>query len=130
MGGYLPNPLAVGALKALSYGAVGWAARRRASSPESVVKFALIRVAAGALVGVLFAAAVSGASLSEVHAYLLFQVPRFVVWAALLHLFFRPRGGALELVLWSALGLGVSALTDYVVLHLFEKTPWLRMAFC
>src|SRR5712671_5636878 len=130
MGGFVPNPLALGAIKAAAYAGFGWTVRPHASRPRNPVLFGLARVGAGFLVGITFAMLMSRANWSESGIYMLFLVPRLVLWAALLHVWFRPKGGARALLLWSLAGTAVSSAIDLLVFQLFEQVPWLRMSFC
>ena len=133
MGGFVPNPLALGAVKAAAYAGFGWTVRPHAARPRNPVIFGLARVGAGFLVGLAFAMLLSLISADrwpEHWIYLLFLVPRLLLWAALLHVWFRPRGGARALLLWSLAGTAVSAAVDLIVFQLSEKIPWLGVAIC
>jgi hypothetical protein len=72
-----------------------------------------------ALVALLLLLALLGLRLptpmwSDRQAYLAFLVPRFALWAVLIHYWFRPRGGIAALAIWSALGVALSTGIDLV----------------
>ena len=54
---------------------------------------------------------------------------RFLVWAAVLHLWFRPRSGR-ALAGWAAAGTALSACIDLIAFHFVNDVSWLRMAWC
>lgn len=134
MGGYVPNPVAIAAAKAVGYSVFGWAVRLRSARRGNPVGFGIARLAAGWLVGAaLLGVLVSlqrTAGWSDRQMYLVFLVPRFVLWAVLLHYWFRPRGGIGPLAIWSAVGFALSTGIDLLVFRLYESVSWLRIGIC
>jgi hypothetical protein len=47
MGGYLPNPVAVGAMKTVAYSLFGWFVRSKSARSPNPLAFGVVRVAAG-----------------------------------------------------------------------------------
>src|SRR4051812_41813934 len=127
---YLPNPIAIGAVKAIAYGAFGGLVRRFSTRPGNVFAFAAIRVLAGWMAGLLFFAAVaalpSQAQWSDRQLVLFYAPVRLVLWAALLHAWFRPKGGLAALALWSLLATGLSTAIDLTIFHYVNDVSWLR----
>jgi hypothetical protein len=102
MGGCVPNPVAIATAKAVGYSLFGWAVGRKSSRRGNPVGFGIVRLVAGWLVGVALVAlllllALLGLRLptpmwSDRQAYLALLVPRFALWAVLIHYWFRPEG--------------------------------------
>ena len=130
---YLPNPVSIGALKALAYGGFGALVRRRSARDGGLWGFAAVRVLAGWIMGLLFFVAVQALPASEHWSdrqLVLYYAPvRFLVWAAVLHVWFRPKGRA-ALLGWAAAGTLLSACIDLVVFHYVNDVSWLRIAWC
>ena len=114
MGGYVPNPLTLSAAKLGGYWLLGVLARRRAVHPRSPLVFAVLRGAAGLLVGTGFLLAMSALApnATDQSAYALFQVFRVLVWATVLHFWFGLRGGAAALAVWTGAGTLLSVAID------------------
>jgi hypothetical protein len=130
MGGYLPNPVAVGAMKTVAYSLFGWLVRSRSARSPNPLAFGVVRVAAGWLVGIGFALLVSSAKLGDREAYAIFLVPRFLLWAFLLHIWFLPHGGWRALAIWSIVAVALSTALDLIIFRIFTDVPLLRMTFC
>jgi hypothetical protein len=134
MGGIVPNPVTISGLKLVSYGGLGWILRQKALRPGNPLGFAFIRLVAGWLVGLAFfftiARPVEGAGGSDKEIYLLFLVPRFGIWLALVHFWFRPKGGMTALVLWCLLGVAISTAIDVLVFRFAESVPWFGIGIC
>jgi hypothetical protein len=134
MGGIAPNPATISVLKFAGYSAFGWLVRRRAWRPGNSLGFALVRLLAGWLVGLTFffviVGPLDGRDWSDQQVYLLFLVPRLGLWAALLHLWFRPRGGTPALLFWSLLGLALSTAIDLLVFRFAASVRWFGIGIC
>jgi hypothetical protein len=131
---YLPNPVSIGALKAIAYGGFGALVRLRSARAGGLLSFAAVRVLAGWIVGLIFfvalSALVAGDSLSDRKVMLAYAPLRFLVWAVLLHVWFRPKGGRAALLGWAAAGTVLSVCIDLVVFHFVNDVSWLRIAWC
>jgi uncharacterized membrane protein len=131
---YLPNPLAIGALKAIAYGAFGGLVRRFSARPGNLFGFAAVRVLGGWGAGLVFFAALAALA-NQAHPsdrqLLLYSAPvRFLVWALLLYAWFRPKGGIAALALWSLLATLLSTAIDLTIFHFVNDVSWLRIAWC
>jgi len=97
------------------------------------VGFGVVRLVAGWLVGAALVALLlrlPTPGWSDRQAYLAFLIPRFALWAVLIHYWFRPSGGIAALAIWSALGVALSTGIDLVVFHFSERVSWLRIGIC
>jgi hypothetical protein len=140
MGVCVPNPVAIATAKVVGYSLFGWAVCRKSSRRGNPLGFGIVRLVAGWLVGVALVAlllllALLGLRLptpmwSDRQAYLAFLVPRFALWAVLIHYWFRPRGGITALAIWSVLGVALSTGIDLLVFHFSESVSWLRIGVC
>jgi uncharacterized membrane protein (GlpM family) len=133
MGGYVPNPVAIASAKAVAYSLFGWAVRHKSSRRGNPVGFGVVRLVAGWLVGAALVALLlrlSTPGWSDRQAYLAFLIPRFALWAVLIHYWFRPRGGITALAIWSVLGVALSTGIDLLVFHFSESVSWLRIGVC
>lgn len=131
MGGYVPNPVPLAAVKVVAYSLFGWRVARRSPRAGNPIVFGVVRVLTGWVVGLAFLpllARLSGPR-ADWLAYLAFLVPRFALWAILIHAWFRPRGVA-ALAMWSILGVVLSSAIDLAFLRVYEGVSWLRIGVC
>jgi len=131
----LPNPVAMAAVKFVGYAAVGHLVKRRASDRRNIWLFSAARVflgwviAAGLGVGLMRFGDAWGESWGPIY-YALLTVPRFLVWAILIRVWFRPLGGNPSTLCWAGVGTGVSTAIDLVFFKIFEHVPLLAVPFC
>ncbi len=131
----LPNPVPLAAAKFLGYAALAHVVRRRGTTRGNVWLFSAIRVflgwavGAGLAVGLWGFADAWGDAQGPIY-YAILTVPRFLLWAVLIHWWFRPVGGNSAALLWAGVGTGVSTAIDVVFLCLFEHVPFLGLPFC
>jgi hypothetical protein len=134
MAGYVPNPLAIVALKAASYSLYGWIVAARSEHRRNPIVFGLLRTAAGWIVGLPFLLAISASASAagwSNWAYMLVMIlPRLAIWSLLLSLYFRPKGGTWALVWWTIGGTIVSTATDAVIIFVFDKVDALLIPMC
>jgi hypothetical protein len=133
MGGYVPNPVTLTAAKVGGYWLFGAVARRWALHARSPLVFAFLRAGAGLLVGITFLWAMTALKVpgGDLQAYVVFQVFRVVVWATVLRLWFRPRGGLTALALWTVLGTALSIGMDLLFAGLSQlNIPWATWTIC
>jgi hypothetical protein len=133
---YLPNPIAIGAIKAGTYLAVGALVRVRAATPGHPLlrplTFSLARTLLGWVVGVpvLLIAVTAFTELSNVGVVAVLALPRFILSAALIQHFFHPRGGWRETAAWGLLSVTTATTIDLLLLRTFQEVEWLRVGWC
>jgi len=133
---YLPNPVAIGTIKAATYVIVGALVRVRATMPGHMVlkpvTFGIVRAILGWLIGapLLLIAIAAFNELSSVAVVAVLAVPRFILSCILIQLFFRVRGAWQEAAAWALLSVTTATMIDLVVLRMFEHVEWLRLAWC
>jgi hypothetical protein len=133
MPGFVPDPVAVSAIKLVGYSAFGWLVQRWGQRRGNPILFGVARVAAGWLVGIAFVAALTTFPLGSGEGWsvaLLLFGPRLAMWALLIRLFFRPRGGMPALLLWALAGTLLSTGISAVIEATYKNTPWLRAGLC
>ena len=133
---FVPNPVAVGVLKLVGYWGVGILVKRRAAFERSPLTFGALRVALGLIIGAIFAVlamkmlvATPEPRWSPLQVYALLTIPRYLAWALLIHVWFRPVHGGKSTFAWAAMGTAVSAAIDVLVLFTFEDVALLRSTF-
>jgi ascorbate-specific PTS system EIIC-type component UlaA len=128
---YIPNPFGVGAIKTATYAVFGWTVQRGSPVRGNPLLFGLLRTAVGVLVELAFVAILdlTRADGLDLHLYLVLQVPRMFMWAAMLYVWFQPKGGTRALVLWTVAGTALSIAIDAVYLHFFDRAAWLSLAW-
>ena len=121
------------AAKVGGYWLFGACARRWALRSRSPLVFALLRAGAGVLIGVAFLWALTAFKVlgTDLQAYVAFQALRVAVWATVLHLWFRPRGGLPALALWTFLGTAFSIGMDLLFTGLSQlRVPGATWTIC
>ena len=131
----LPNPLALAAVKFVGYAAVGHQAKRRGTTRGNVWFFSRVRVVLGWVIGLALGVGLMrfadawGESWGPI-CYAILTVPRFLVWAFLIRVWFKPVGGNPATFLWAGVGTAVSTVIDLVVLKLLADVPFFGVPFC
>ena len=134
MGAYIPDPIAVVALKTTLYGAYAWLVTTQAQTPRNPIVFALLRVGTGWVVGAAALlvlapiAALLGGGAGVVLAGM--TLPRAALWWLLIEHYFRPRGGKRTLLWWTLGGVALSTATDLLIFYWFPTVPALRHGWC
>ena len=57
-------------------------------------------------------------------------VPRFLSWALLIYVWYRPTGGLRSTLLWATAGTALSAAIDVTFLALADRIPFFQMGWC
>lgn len=99
--GMVPNPLALAAVKVIAYSAFGHQVEKRSEVRRSAWIFGAMRVFVGWMVGIplLFLLPHEGESAGYLY-YAILTVPRFLTWAILIYVWYRPIGGRRSTLLW------------------------------
>ena len=127
---YVPNPIAVEVLKVTTYTLFGWLVRSRSVSRRNPIVFGVLRVIFGWGVGILSYWLTMSILESDWGLLAMMAVPRFLLWAVLLRVYFQPIGGTRALLLWSLGGLTFSTATDLIIMYAFPYVDWLRVGWC
>jgi hypothetical protein len=129
---YVPNPLAFAAAKFLAYSLVGAIVKTRGATKRSALGFGLARTFSGWVVGfpLLLAGSAIFTQLTNQGLVAWLALPRLVVSAVLIHVFFHPRGGWRETFAWSAGSVAIASIIDVAIMASFERVDWLRIPWC
>jgi len=57
-------------------------------------------------------------------------LPRLILSAALVHIFFGPRCGWRETLAWAAASVAIASAIDLGIMVTYERIDWLRIPWC
>ena len=134
---YLPNPIAIVAVRTGVHAIVGLAASMRAELGRSRIgmafAFAVLRSLSGWVIGfaIYFCLAAIGKETSAAATMIALAIPRLALSAFFIHALFRPRGGWRETALWAVVSVAASSAVDAFLLSDYANhADWLRMTWC
>ena len=133
---YLPDPVAFFAVKVAAYSGVGAVvhvrATRRGNPAVRAMAFGAVRAFCGWLVGVpvLLVAIMILGELKNNAAIALLAIPRCAISAGLIQLFFLPRGGRVETMVWAVVTVIAGSAIDAFLLVRYADVDWLRISWC
>ena len=129
--GMVANPFVLAAVKVIAYSAFGHQVEKRSEVRRNAWIFGAMRVFVGWMVGIplFFLLPHEGESAGYIY-YAILTVPRFLSWALLIYVWYRPTGGLRLTLLWATAGTALSAAIDVTFLALAYRIPFFQMGWC